>query len=127
MALPDFFFERVTDEVRQQMDGVLALVQRLTRQPLSADAEACLAGVAEAAQSVRRVLESTRELNTLDNDLGLAPAPHRLRDLMDHVQERWQTRARENGVVLLVSYDGDPHAMATVDGQRLVQVFDGFI
>ena len=46
---------------------------------------------------------------------------------MDEVQERWISRARESGVTLLVSYEGDPDAAGLVDAARVIQVFDGFI
>ena len=62
MSLPDFFFERVTSEIHQQMEGVLALADRLARHPLGADAQACVAGVSEAAACVRQILASTADL-----------------------------------------------------------------
>ncbi|HEY9217004.1 MAG TPA: response regulator [Phenylobacterium sp.] len=128
MSLPEFFFERVTDEVRQQMDGVLALAQRLGRQPLSDDAASCVAGITEAADTVRRVLESSLELRAANtSELSFAPAPHLLREVMDQVQARWETRAAENGVSLSVSFHGHPDARAQVDASRLMQVFDGFV
>jgi CheY-like chemotaxis protein len=42
------------------------------------------------------------------------------------VQERWQARASQGRVTLLVSYDGPPEAMVEADTRRLLQVFDGF-
>ncbi|HEX2561702.1 response regulator [Phenylobacterium sp.] len=128
MSLPEFFIERITDEVRLQMDGVLALAQRLTRQPLGGDAQTCVAGITEAAETVRRVLESSIELKAATNqDLPFSPEPTLLREVMDQVQQRWETRAAENGVTLSVSYHGHPEAMALLDASRLMQVFDGFI
>jgi two-component system, sensor histidine kinase len=128
MSLPEFFFERITDEVRQQMDGVLALAQRLSRQPLSGDAQTCIAGIIEAADTVRRVVECSQELRAAaTQDLTFEPAPHLLREIMDQVQQRWERRAAENGVTLSVSYDGHPEALAEVDAARVLQVFDGFI
>lgn len=128
MSLPEFFFERITDEVRQQMDGVLALAQRLSRQPLSGDAQTCVAGITEAAETVRRVLECSAELRAAAaQDLSFTAAPHLLREVMDQVQQRWQSRAAENGVMLSVSYHGPPEALAQVDAGRVMQVFDGFI
>lgn len=128
MSLPEFFFERITDEVRLQMDGVLALAQRLARQPLGSDAQTCIAGITEAAETVRRVLESSIELKAAaSQDLSFSPEPTLLRDVMDRVQQRWETRAAENGVTLSVSYHGHPEAMAQLDAGRLMQVFDGFI
>lgn len=128
MSLPEFFADRVTAEIRQQMDGVLALTEQLGRQRLTPDGEACVASVAEAAASVARVLESALDLKRLQqHGLELAREPVRLRELMDEVQERWQPRAASAGVTLLVSYDGDPDAAALADRKRLMQVFDGFI
>ena len=43
MSLPEFFFERVTSEIHQQMEGVLALSERLARQPMAPDAQDCVA------------------------------------------------------------------------------------
>ena len=62
MSLPDFFFDRVSAEIRQQMDGVQALADQLARLPLAADAQGCVAGIAEAAAGVRRTLERALEL-----------------------------------------------------------------
>ncbi|MFN3523404.1 MAG: hybrid sensor histidine kinase/response regulator [Phenylobacterium sp.] len=127
MSLSDFFFDRVTDEIRQQMDGVLALVQRLSRERLSADAAACVAGVSEAAASVNRLLADSVTLRSAATEgLALSPAPQRLHDVMDEVQARWQQRMA-GGVTLLVAYDGDPEAMGVVDAERLGRIFDGFI
>ena len=110
------------------MDGVLALVDRMGRGGLSSDAQACVAGVAEAAESVTRILERALELHATDGGaVALLPVPQRLRDLIDRIQDRWQERAAANGVTLLAAYDGDPEACAMVDGQRLLQLFDGLI
>jgi CheY-like chemotaxis protein len=128
MSLPQFFAERVTAEIRQQMDGVLALTDQLARQRLTADGAACVAGVTEAAAGVRRILDSALDLRTVAmGGLAIEPAPVRLRELMDEVQERWHPRAADAGVTLLVSYDGDPEAAAMCDAARLQQIFDGFI
>ena len=62
MSLPEFFYERVTSEIHQQMEGVLALAERLARQPMGADAQACVAGVVEAARTVRQILASSDDL-----------------------------------------------------------------
>lgn len=128
MSLPAFFFDRVSAEIRQQMDGVLALADQLSRQRLAPDAQACVAGVAEAAAGVRRTLDSALDLKAVATDgLALSPAPIRLCELTDTLGDRWQGRAAQTGVTLLISYDGDPEACVMGDGARLLQVFDGFI
>ena len=123
MSLPDFFLDRVTAEIRQQMEGVQALTGRLDRQRLAPDAKACIAGIGEAAAAVNRILESASDLKAASADgLALRLKPVRLRELADAVQERWQPRATQAAVTLLVSYDGDPEAAALADPERLLQV-----
>lgn len=128
MSLPEFFYERITSEIHQQMEGVLALAERLARQPMGVDAQACVAGVAEAARTVRQILVSSSDLMTAATDgLTFEPQVKRAADLADEVQARWQDRATDSGVTLLVSYDGDPNALVMVDAARMHQVFDAFI
>lgn len=128
MPLPEFFFDRVTAEIRQQMDGVLALTDRLARQRLAPETAACVAGVAEAAGGVRRLLDCALDLRSVVVEgLPLRLEAVRLRELMDQVQDRWRARAADAAVTLLVSYDGDPEAAVLADRDRLLQVFDGFI
>jgi len=128
MSLPEFFFDRVTADIRQQMDGMLALTEQLARQRLTADGEACVASVAEAAEGVRRMLDTALDLKNVSSDtLDQTLEPIRLRELMDEIEARWQQRAANAGVTLLVSYDGDPEAAAMADRKRLLQIFDGFI
>ena len=128
MSLSEFFFDRVTADICQQMDGVLALTEQLQRQRLSPDAEACVSGVEEAASGVRRLLECAIDLRKVTRG-GVVqdPAPLRLRELVDEVESRWQPTAAISGVTILVSYDGDPDACALADRARLLQIFDGFV
>jgi CheY-like chemotaxis protein len=128
MSIPEFFADRVTADIRERMAGVLALTEQLARQRLSADAEACVASIAEAAAGVARLVDTAIDLTGVSQrgpTLHLEPV--RLRELMDDIQAQWQPRAAEAGVTLLVSYDGDPDAAAMADRQRLLQIFDGFI
>jgi CheY-like chemotaxis protein len=128
MSLQAFFFDRVTSEICQQMDGMLALTEQLARQRLSPESEACISGVAEAAAGVRQLMEAAINLRKVNLEgLTLEPAPLRLRELVDEVHIRWQPAAAVSGVTLLVSYDGDPDACALGDRSRLLQVFGGFI
>lgn len=127
-SLPAFFFDRVTADIRQQMDGVLALTEQLSRQRLTPDVQACVSGVEEAANGVRRTLEAVLDLrNVATQGLSTEPEPLRLRELIDEVHARWQPTAGMSGVTLLVSYDGDPEVCAMADRKRLLQVFDGFV
>ncbi|HEX7886332.1 MAG TPA: response regulator [Phenylobacterium sp.] len=128
MSLPEFFLDRVAADIRQQMDGMLAMTEQLARQRLTSDGEALVASVAEAAVGVQRILDSALDLKSVAMDgVQIEIAPIRLRELMDEIEARWQPRAGAAGITLLVSYDGDPEAAAMGDRKRLLQIFDGFI
>ena len=128
MSLPDFFFDRVTADIRQQMDGVRALAGQLSRQRLTTDGEACVDSIDAAAAGVSRMLEAALDLKGVAlNGLSLELEPVRLREVMDEIEARWQPRAAAAGVTLLVAYDGAPDATAMADRKRLLQIFDGFI
>jgi CheY-like chemotaxis protein len=128
MSLPDFFAERVTTDIRQQMDGVLALAGQLSRQRLNPDGQACVASIEEAATGITRLLELALDLRGItQKGLELQLEPVRLREVMDEIEARWQPRAAAAGITLLVAYDGDPDAAAMADRKRLLQIFDGFI
>jgi two-component system, sensor histidine kinase len=128
MPLTEFFSERVLTEIREQMAGALALTDQLARQRLTPDGEACVAGVADAASGVRRLIDAVGDLREVARTgvvLTMTPTP--LRELMDELEARWGARARMAGVTLLVSYDGDPDACAMTDRRRLLQLFDGLV
>ncbi|MDZ4375150.1 MAG: response regulator [Phenylobacterium sp.] len=128
MSLPEFISDRIAAEIRQQMEGVLAMTGQLARQRLTSDGEACVASVAEAAEAVLRIAGAVSDLRSIVTEgLKVQPEPVLLREVMDEVQQRWEPRAAEVGVTLLVSFDGDPDASGLADRKRLVQVFDGFI
>jgi CheY-like chemotaxis protein len=128
MSLSEFFTDRVGADIRERMEGVQALADQLARQRLSPGAQACVSGVAEAASGVLRILDAATDLNHLSaHGLELKPEPLRLRELVDEVHARWQPAAAMSGVMLLISYDGDPDACAMGDKLRLLQVFDGFV
>jgi len=128
MTLQTFFFDRVTAEICQQMEGVVALTEQLQRQRMSVDGESCVNGIAEMAAGVGELMAAAINLRKVTTEgLTLDPAPLRLRELVDEVHSRWEPKAAASGVTLLVSYDGDPDACALGDRARLLQVFDGFV
>jgi len=128
MPLPDTLFDRACGEVRQQMDGVLALAEQLSHLRLAADAEACVAGMVDASASVRRLVDRLTDLKAVDAGLlKLEPAPLKLDELADAVQANWNRAAARGATPVLVSYDGPPEIAVMADRARLLQVFDGLI
>lgn len=122
------FVEMISSELRAPMGGVLALADMLQRQPLSADAQSFVRTIVESCQVMSTALDHALELSRADmGDLVLDPRPVRLREVMDEVQSRWQTRTEQERVNLAVAYDGEPDLMAEIDAARLKQLFDGLI
>jgi len=128
MSVPDYLFDRVTQEIRQQMDCVLALTTRLASPLPAADTRACVEGVAVAAETVRRITAASADIRSaLSDALILSPGPVALRDLVDRLDDRWRARLTGSALTLMVSYDGPPEGVAMLDADRTLQVFDGFL
>jgi CheY-like chemotaxis protein len=121
-------YQAVEGEFRAHAQGLIAMTERLERQPLGHDALAQVQSIRGAGEALLRLAGDARDmLHAKQGRLELTPAPQSLRALMDRVQDRWNTRARDAGVSLLISYDGDPDLSAVIDGDRLTQVFDSLI
>ena len=122
------FVEMVSHEVRAPMNGVLAVAELLQRQALSLDSHAHVRTIIDSSLATLRALNDALELSRAETgELELDPADAVLRDVMDQVQTTWQARAAQDGVTLLVAYDGDPHLSARIDAGRVKQVFDKLI
>ena len=122
------FMEVISHEVRTPMNGVLAVAELLQRQPMSSDSQAYVRTIIESSHATLRALNEALELARANTaSLALNVGPSVLRDVMDQVQLGWEARAAQNGVTLLVAYDGDPDLAAIIDADRVKQVFDGLI
>ena len=122
------FIELVSHEVRSPMNGVLAVAELLQRQVLSPDCQAHVRTIIDSSLGALRALNDALELSRAETGaLELEPADAVLRDVMDEVQNTWQVRAAQDGVTLLVAYDGDPHLSAHIDASRIRQVFDKLV
>jgi signal transduction histidine kinase len=122
------FVEMVSHEVRGPLNGVLAVAELLQRQALSADSQAHVRTIIDSSLATLRALNDALELSRAETgELELEPRDAVLRDVMDEVQSVWHARAAQDGVTLLVAYDGDPHLSVQVDAGRIRQVFDKLI
>ena len=100
MSVPDYLFERVTQEIRQQMDCILALTTRLASPLPAADTRACVEGVAAAAETVRRITAASTDIRAaLSDALTLTPGPVALRDLVDRLDDRWRERLTGSALI----------------------------
>jgi CheY-like chemotaxis protein len=121
-------YQALEGEFRIQARGLLAMTDRLERQPLNADALAQVKSLRATGETLLRLVGDARDmLHARQGSLDLNPQPQALRSLMDRVQDRWAARAQDSGVSLLISYDGDPDLSAMIDCERLTHVFDSLI
>lgn len=121
------FLDAVSTEIRRPMNSILAIAELLARQPLSSDSQAYVRSIIEHSHTLIRAVEEARDLVRSDNEpLALDVAPASLHELMDSIQGHWQAKAAQNGVALLVSYDGE-EIVAMIDARRVRQVFDHMI
>jgi signal transduction histidine kinase/ActR/RegA family two-component response regulator len=121
------FLEMLNREVRAPITGILAVTEMLQRQPLSADAQAYVQTIVQAAGNLVRFMDDALDLARGESGrLEASPAPVALRAAMDEIQADWQARGAGN-VAVLVSYDGDPDLTVMVDGARLRQMFSNLI
>ena len=115
-------------EFRGQVHGLLAMAERLSRQHLGPDAQAQVCSIMATGEALLRLADDALDMmEARQGRLGLKPRPQLLRELADVVQDRWAARAAEAGVGLLISYDGDPDLSASLDADRIVQIFDNLI
>ena len=128
MSQSEFFAERINSEIRQQMEGVQALVGRLSRQGLKAEAKAYMSGIGDAAAAVLQILSASQDLaDASTTGLTFKPETVSLQGVADVLQARWSDRAARSGLTLLVSYHGNPDDQVQIDKARLLQAFDGLV
>lgn len=122
------FLAIMSHELRTPMNGVLAVAELLRRQPLTQAAQAHVQTIVDSSETLLRILEDALDLSKAEaGELELSPAPTPLRALTDDIQAMWEPRASQDGVTLLVSYEGDTELAAVIDGVRLKQVFNNLI
>ena len=122
------FLSLISHEIRTPMNGVLAVAELLRRQPLGDDAKAYVRTIVDSSETLLRVLQEAVDHTRAEaGELEFRPRPALLRSLMDDLQHAWGPRALEDGVKLLISYDGDPDAGVEIDFERMRQVFDNLI
>jgi len=122
------FMGLLNRELSTSMNGVLAVAELLYRQPLNEAAKAHARTIMESAEDVLGDLHDALDLARAEaGELQLSPAPTPLRTLMDQLQTHWSPRAAQDGVTLMVGYEGDTELAAMLDAERLKQVFNNLI
>jgi len=122
------FMGLLSRELQTPMNGVLAVAGLLRRQPLN---DAAIDHVQTIIDSSETLLDTLRDALDLAHaqagELQLFAAPTPLRAVMDDIQTLWAPRAAQDGVTLMVGYEGDTELAGVLDGPRLAQVFNNLI
>lgn len=122
------FMGMMTQELRTPMNGVRAVGELLLRQPLNDAALAHVQTIIDSSETLLDTLQDALDLARAEaGELELSPSPTPLRAVMDQVQTLWTPRATQDGVTLMVGYEGDTELAGVLDGPRLAQVFDTLI
>ncbi|WP_312147337.1 response regulator [Brevundimonas sp.] len=122
------FMGLMSRELRTPMNGVLAVAELLRRQPLNDAAIAHVQTIVDSSETLLDTLQDALDLARAEaGELELTMAPTPLRAVMDQVQTQWAPRAAQDGVTLLVGYEGDTELASVLDAPRLTQVFNNLI
>ncbi len=122
------FMELMNRELRTPMNGVLAVAELLLRQPLNDAALAHVQTIIDSSDTLIDTLQDALDLARAEaGQLTLTASPTPLRAVMDEVQALWAPRAAQDGVSLMVGYEGDTELAGVLDGPRLSQVFNTLI
>jgi len=122
------FLSIMSHELRTPMNGVLAVAELLRRQPLNDAAQAHVQTIVDSSETLIGILSDALDLARAEaGELELTAAPTPVRALMDDIDQMWAPRASQDGVTLMVGYEGDTELAAEIDGMRLKQVFNNLI
>jgi len=122
------FLAIMSHELRTPMNGVLAVAELLRRQPLNEQAQSHVQTIVDSSETLIRILQDALDLSRAEaGELELSPVATPLRALMDDVEQLWAPRASQDGVTLMVGYEGDTELAAEIDPMRLKQVFNNLI
>jgi signal transduction histidine kinase/AmiR/NasT family two-component response regulator len=122
------FLAIMSHELRTPMNGVLAVAELLRRQPLNPTALAHVQTITDSSETLLRILQDAMDLSRAQaGELEMQAVPTPLRAMMDDIQALWTPRASQDGVTLMVRYQGDTDLAALVDPMRLKQVFNNLV
>lgn len=122
------FLSIMSHELRTPLNGVLAVAELLRRQPLNETAQSHVQTIVDSSETLVRILQDALDLARAEaGELELRPEATPLRAVMDQVEQDWSARASEDGVTLMIGYEGDTELAADIDPGRVRQVFDNLI
>ena len=122
------FLAIMSHELRTPMNGVLAVAELLRRQPLNEQAQSHVQTIVDSSETLIRILQDALDLSKAEaGELELTPVPTALRAMMDDIEHLWAPRASQDGVTLMVGYEGDTELAADIDPMRVKQVFNNLI
>ncbi|WP_374273926.1 response regulator [Brevundimonas sp.] len=122
------YLQRLGRGLRTPLNGVGAVAEMLSRQPIGDSAQAHVQTIIESADATLRILQDAIDLARAEaGDLPITAEPCALRPLVDDLQAELVGKARAADVSLMLSYEGDTELAARIDGERLKQVLRALI
>ena len=122
------FLAIMSHELRTPMNGVLAVAELLRRQPLNDQSQSHVQTIIDSSETLIRILQDALDLSRAEaGELELSPVPTPLRAMMDDIEQLWTPRASQDGVTLMIGYEGDTELTADIDPMRVKQVFNNLI
>lgn len=116
----------VSRDLQEPLQGVLAMVELLERQTLSAEAAGYLQMLGEQARRAAQLMLDAADVRSArEGRLTLTTAPFAVREIVDHLQLRWSGMGQAPSP--LISLDGDMSVGVVGDLERLKQMLDALV
>jgi two-component system, sensor histidine kinase and response regulator len=116
------FLSRVSHEIRTPLHAILGYAQLLETADLATDEHNSVAMILTAGQHLLNIINDLLDIGRIEeNELGLAPEPIRIVDILRETIELLAPLAADRGITTTCTVTADgPHV--TADRQRLKQV-----
>lgn len=122
------FVDTMTKALFSPLSTVDAFAEIISRQPLPVETRGHLDAILQASGESLGMLQKARDLARAEAgelQLSLSPTPPRI--LMDQINTEWAQRAKDAGVTLMVSYEGDPDLSLLIDADAFRTTYDTLI
>lgn len=122
------FVAQLTRELSAPLQAIGTFVDMVSRHALVPLAREQVTAIGSAAAEGLTVLDNARDLVALDSGaLELNGSHTLLRTFVDEIASHWTARGQQDGVAILVSYEGDTELVANLDRNRFRKTVDALV
>ncbi|WP_312127949.1 response regulator [Brevundimonas sp.] len=122
------FVDLVERELKSPLQSIQTFADMLGRQPLPALVLEQVAAIRDASHDALERLNSARDLVHLEHgQLQFDLEPTLIRSFVDEIANTWTTRGAQDGVSIIVSYEGDTELTAMLDRPRFARTVNTLI